>query len=81
MSYFHWKYNQLSSALRCFTVLFGMGRSGTTTLWSPDKMNFFDEIAFRELKTPLPTLGNGVLNFKARQCPTFTGNTTNYHRR
>ena len=28
MSYFHWKYNQLSSALRRFTVLFGMGRSG-----------------------------------------------------
>ena len=26
----------LSSALRCFTVLFGMGRSGTTSLWSPD---------------------------------------------
>ena len=24
MSYFHWKYNQLSSALRRFTVLFGM---------------------------------------------------------
>ena len=23
MSYFHWKYNQLSSALRRFTVLFG----------------------------------------------------------
>ena len=35
MSYFHWKYNQLSSALRRFTVLFGMGRSGTTPLWSP----------------------------------------------
>ena len=34
MSYFHWKYNQLSSALRRFTVLFGMGRSGTTLLWS-----------------------------------------------
>ena len=32
MSYFHWKYNQLSSAIRCFTVLFGMGRSGTTSL-------------------------------------------------
>ena len=27
MSYFHWKYNQLSSALRRFTVLFGMGSS------------------------------------------------------
>src|SRR5690606_32948413 len=24
----------LSSALRCFTVLFGMGRSGSTALWS-----------------------------------------------
>ncbi len=37
MSYFHWKYNQLSSAIRCFTVLFGMGRSGTTSLWSSGK--------------------------------------------
>ena len=35
MTYFHWKYNQLSSALKRFTVLFGMGRSGTATLWSP----------------------------------------------
>ena len=35
VSYFHWKYNQLSSAQRRFTVLFGMGRSGTATLWSP----------------------------------------------
>ena len=37
MSYFHWKYNQLSSAIRCFTVLFGMGRSGATSLWSSGK--------------------------------------------
>ena len=37
MSYFHWKYNQLSSAIRRFTVLFGMGRSGTTSLWSSGK--------------------------------------------
>ena len=42
MSYFHWKYNQLSSALRRFTVLFGMGRSGTAPLWSPGKaLEFF----------------------------------------
>ena len=26
MTYFHWKYNQLSSAQRRFTVLFGMGK-------------------------------------------------------
>jgi hypothetical protein len=38
MSYFHWKYNQLSSALKCFTVLFGMGRRGSTTLWSPGNL-------------------------------------------
>jgi hypothetical protein len=37
MSYFHWKYNQLSSAIRRFTVLFGMGRSGTVSLWSSGK--------------------------------------------
>ena len=34
MSYFHRKYIPLSSALRCFTVLFGMGRGGATSLWS-----------------------------------------------
>ena len=37
MSYFHWKYNQLSSAIKRFTVLFGMGRSGTASLWSSGK--------------------------------------------
>ena len=37
MSYFHWKYNQLSSALKRFTVLFGMGRSGTTSVWLSGK--------------------------------------------
>ena len=37
MSYFHGKYIPLSSALRRFTVLFGMGRSGTTSLWSSGK--------------------------------------------
>ena len=37
MTYFHWKYNQLSSAQRLFTVLFGMGRSGTTPVWPPGK--------------------------------------------
>ena len=42
MSYFHRKYNRLSSALRRFTVLFGMGRSGTAPLWSPGKaLEFF----------------------------------------
>jgi hypothetical protein len=34
MSYFHGKYIPLSSALRRFTVLFGMGRGGSTSLWS-----------------------------------------------
>jgi hypothetical protein len=34
MSYFRWKYIQLSSALNRFTVLFGMGRSGSNSLWS-----------------------------------------------
>ena len=43
MSYFHWKYNQLSSALKCFTVLFGMGRRGSTTLWSPGNLEFFQK--------------------------------------
>jgi hypothetical protein len=37
MSYFHGKYIPLSSALKRFTVLFGMGRSGSTSLWSSGK--------------------------------------------
>ena len=36
VSYFHMANATLSSALRCFTVLFGMGRRGTTSLWPPD---------------------------------------------
>ena len=35
---------------------------------------------FRQRKTPETVLIPRVLNGKARQCPTFTGNTTNYHR-
>ena len=34
MSYFHGKCIPLSSAQRRFTVLFGMGRGGSTSLWS-----------------------------------------------
>ena len=37
VSYFRTVYLALSSALRRFTVLFGMGRSGTTSLWPPGK--------------------------------------------
>ena len=37
VTYFHWKYNQLSSAQKRFTVLFGMGRSGTTSVWPSGK--------------------------------------------
>ena len=37
VTYFHRKYNRLSSAQRRFTVLFGMGRSGTTLLWPSGK--------------------------------------------
>ena len=37
MSYFRTVYLALSSALRRFTVLFGMGRRGTTSLWPPGK--------------------------------------------
>jgi hypothetical protein len=36
MSYFRTEYTVLSSALRRFTALFGMGRGGTTSLWSSD---------------------------------------------
>ena len=36
VSYFHTANAALSSALRRFTVLFGMGRRGTTSLWPPD---------------------------------------------
>ena len=37
VSYFRTVYLALSSALRRFTVLFGMGRRGTTSLWPPGK--------------------------------------------
>lgn len=37
MSYFRTVYLALSSALRRFTVLFGMGRRGTTSLLPPGK--------------------------------------------
>ena len=37
VSYFRTVYLALSSALRRFTVLFGMGRSGTTSLLLPGK--------------------------------------------
>ena len=37
VTYFHRKYNRLSSAQKRFTVLFGMGRSGTTLLWPSGK--------------------------------------------
>ena len=36
MSYFRTEYTALSSALRRFTALFGMGRGGTTSLCSSD---------------------------------------------
>ena len=36
MSYFRTEYTVLSSALRRFTALFGMGRGGTTSPWSSD---------------------------------------------
>ena len=47
MSYFRTVYLALSSALRRFTVLFGMGRRGTTSLWPPGKA-----------ANPLPLLNN-----------------------
>ena len=36
MTYFHAVYPALSSALRRFTVLFGMGRRGPNALWSSE---------------------------------------------
>ena len=36
MTYFRTKKIALSSALERFTVLFGMGRGGSTPLWSSD---------------------------------------------
>ena len=44
VTYFHWKYNQLSSAQKRFTVLFGMGRSGTTSVWPPGKGFEFQDL-------------------------------------
>ena len=34
MTYFHGRESPLSSALSRFTVLFGMGRGGSNSLWS-----------------------------------------------
>ena len=50
MTYFHRKYNRLSSAQRRFTVLFGMGRSGTTLLW-PSGIGFVPRGRARSLGT------------------------------
>ena len=36
LTYFRAVYLALSSALPRFTVLFGMGRSGSRALWAPD---------------------------------------------
>ena len=36
MTYFHAKKIALSSSLERFTVLFGLGRGGSTPLWSSD---------------------------------------------
>ena len=43
-TYFRKKYNSLSSAWRRFTVLFGMGRSGTTSVWPPGKGFEFQDL-------------------------------------
>ena len=37
VTYFRAIYLALSSALKRFTVLFGMGRRGSTSLWPPSK--------------------------------------------
>ena len=45
-TYFRKKYNSLSSAWRRFTVLFGMGRSGSTLLWPPGLKLVNSELSF-----------------------------------
>jgi hypothetical protein len=45
MTYFHAVYPALSSALRRFTVLFGMGRRGPNALWSSENSAVGDPLS------------------------------------
>ena len=63
-TYFRKKYNSLSSAWRRFTVLFGMGRSGSTLLWPPGfnwSAPFQEPIRFDLLHPVISPLGRFTL--------------------
>ena len=68
MSYFRTVYLALSSALRRFTVLFGMGRRGTTSLLPPGKtgclvLNKLKEVWVLKIagKLALGLVGSGII--------------------
>ena len=69
MSYFRTVYLALSSALRRFTVLFGMGRRGTTSLLPPGKtgclvLNKLKEVWVLKIagKLALGLAGSGIIS-------------------
>ena len=69
MSYFRTVYLALSSALRRFTVLFGMGRRGTTSLLPPGKtgclvLNKLKEVWVLKIagKLALGLVGSGIFS-------------------
>ena len=69
VSYFRTVYLALSSALRRFTVLFGMGRRGTTSLLPPGKtgclvLNKLKEVWVLKIagKLALGLVGSGIIS-------------------
>ena len=77
MTYFHWKYNQLSSAQRRFTVLFGMGRSGTATLWSPGLKGRKSKALF--FRAAMQSLSNSLEVFSELFCSRLHGYRIKLH--
>ena len=78
MTYFHWKYNQLSSAQRRFTVLFGMGRSGTATLWSPG-LKRGGKVKYSSFRAAMQSLSNLLEVFSELFCSRLHGYRIKLH--
>lgn len=78
MTYFHWKYNQLSSAQRRFTVLFGMGRSGTATLWSPG-LKRGGKVKHSSFRAAMQSLSNSLEVFSELFCSRLHGYRIKLH--
>ena len=73
VTYFHMANATLSSARRRFTVLFGMGRRGPTSLWPPDiNWNKAKEARHR-LVADAAVLNSSVLGNLIASCRTSLG--------